>query len=324
MDFWSYNPGAVNDAQNAKLYVTNDKEYLYVAATLTKAQMDTGCTSAGEIWQYANFGFSVSGYDKDSTVKVIEFEGDKYEQYTSFCLGFVNGKPAAQCKTQGIDPWELPAENYAVAYDAASEAYTYELKVPMNRTNINLHDGLDIALSASIAQQRVGTAFANVYQIATGYAFCGGPGNMAHKDGNALRITLNDTRKNIDVFVKDTAPAISQAVTIDGRITDAEWGGGPVVSTTPGHCQATWGNFWQFDPSSVNPEQNVRLYVTNDAKYLYIGATIDECDLDETCTNVSDLYKSAHFIFSVSGYDKDHTVKIIPFEGRTMSSTPDS
>ena len=109
----------------------------------------------------------------------------------------------------------------------------------MNRTNINLHDGLDIALSASIAQQRVGTAFANVYQIATGYAFCGGPGNMAHKDGNALRITLNDTRKNIDVFVKDTAPAISQAVTIDGRITDAEWGGGPVVSTTPGHCQAT-------------------------------------------------------------------------------------
>lgn len=71
------------------------------------------------------------------------------------------------------------------AYDAASETYTYELKVPMNRTNINLHDGLDIALSASIAQQRVGTAFANVYQIATGYAFCGGPGNMAHKDGNA-------------------------------------------------------------------------------------------------------------------------------------------
>ena len=316
LDFWSYNPGAVNDAQNAKLYVTNDKEYLYVAATLTKAQMDTGCTSAGELWQYASFGFSVSGYDKDSTVKVIEFEGDKYEQYTSFCLGFVNGKPAAQCKTQGIDPWELPAENYAVAYDAASETYTYELKVPMNRTNINLHDGLDIALSASIAQQRVGTAFANVYQIATGYAFCGGPGNMAHKDGNALRITLNDTRKNIDVFVKDTAPAISQAVTIDGRITDAEWGGGPVVSTTPGHCQATWGNFWQFDPSSVNPEQNVRLYVTNDAKYLYIGATIDECDLDETCTNVSDLYKSAHFIFSVSGYDKDHTVKIIPFEGQ--------
>ena len=317
LDYWSYDLGAVNDLQNAKLYVTNDKEYLYIAATLDKARLDAGCTSAGDLWQYASFGFSVSGYSKDSTVKIIEFEGDEYEQYTSFCLGFVNGKPAAQCKTQGIEPWELPADHYAVAYDAATETYTYELKVPMNRTNISLHEGLDIALSASISQHKSNAAQpANIYQIATGYAFCGGPGNMSHKDGNALKITLNDTRKNIDVFVKDSAPTISKAVVIDGKITDAEWGGGPVVSTTPDHCQATWGNFWEFNPASVNREQNVKLYVTNDSKYLYIGATIDECDLDETCTNVSDLYKSAHFMFTVSGYDADHTVKVISFEGQ--------
>lgn len=58
-------------------------EYLYIAATLDKARLDAGCTSAGDLWQYASFGFSVSGYSKDSTVKIIEFEGDEYEQYTS-------------------------------------------------------------------------------------------------------------------------------------------------------------------------------------------------------------------------------------------------
>lgn len=72
----------------------------------------------------------------------------------------------------------------------------------------------------------------------------------------------------------------------------------------------------------MNREQNVKLYVTNDSKYLYIGATIDECDLDETCTNVSDLYKSAHFMFTVSGYDADHTVKVISLRDRITNSTP--
>lgn len=320
-NYWRYDPGAVRAGQAAKLYMTNDKENIYLAFTMDKNHLDSTCTDAGNLWNAAHFGFSIAKYNEESTVPIIDFNNNKHEQYTAFRIGLVNGVKGQQVLTHGIDPVELPEENYAVSYDEETMTYTYEVKLPISMTNINVQETRDVAISVAAAGINYGSG-ANLYQITTGFNaavsnVCPADGScyMLHK-GNALKITLNDTRKKIDTFVKDTAPAIKEAVKLDGVITDKEWGGSAVVSTTPGHCQATWGNFWEFDPSSVNPEQNAKLYVTNDADYLYIGATLDEADLDTTCKNVSELYKAAHFNFSVSGYDETNTVKRIPFEGK--------
>lgn len=318
--YWEID-GVVKVPQTAKIYLTNDKDNVYLAMTLDNAKNNgITCTDAGALYNYAHFAFNIAKYDEATTVPQIEFEEKKHEQFTGFWLGMVDGAKGQSITTHGMDAKALDNANYEIKYDEATKTWTYEVALPISMTNINIYDTRDIALSVSIGDGNSGTG-ANRYHItqgfhftqtADGYCTC----EQGMHEGGALKITLNDTRKKIDTFVKDTAPAIKEAVKLDGVITDKEWGGSAVVSTTPGHCQATWGNFWEFDPSSVNLEQNAKLYVTNDADYLYIGATLDEADLDTTCKNVSELYKAAHFNFSVSGYDETNTVKRIPFEGK--------
>lgn len=87
-------------------------------------------------------------------------------------------------------------------------------------------------------------------------------------------MTLSNISKVVNPYVRNVAPPLESVVILDGYISDAEWGE-PVVVTAPGHCQDTWGNYWEFDPASVSPTQTVKLYLTSDHEYLYVGAVID-------------------------------------------------
>ncbi len=317
--YWEMD-GVVKENQTAKLYLTNDKENIYLALTLDKSAYDDSCTDPGMLWNAAHFGFTIGQYNEDTLMNQIDFEEKKHEAYTGFWLGIVNGEKGQCVITHGMTAQDLPEENYEVKFDEETATWTYEVKLPISMTNIDLSQSRDIAFSASIGDANQG-AGANRYLITQGllnatsnneeYCTC----EIGHEEGGVLKFTLNETAKKIDTFVLDKAPSITKPVKIDGVITDKEWGGTPVVQTTPTHCQNTWGNFWSFDPSSVNNEQIARLYLTNDSEYLYIGATINECDYDDTCTDPSLLYKSAHFNFSISGYDEETTVKRIEFEG---------
>ncbi len=140
------------------------------------------CTDASLLWQNAHFGFDIAKYDSATTVPRIEFEGNQYEQYTGFWLGFVNGQPTATVRTQGIDAWELPAENFAIQYDEAAETITYEVKLPVSKTNIDLDETRDVALSVSAAGPFSSNLYdpanpgANRYNITTGVAGAQAPG----------------------------------------------------------------------------------------------------------------------------------------------------
>ncbi len=132
-----FDSDAVDPAQSAKLYITNDTDNLYLAFVLDKCALDTSCTDPGQLWKAAHFGFSVSQYSESTTVQRVEYNGQNYEQYTSFMIGLVNGTKTAVCSTQGMDAWDLPADHYAVAFDAQAGTYTYEVKLPFERTIFN-------------------------------------------------------------------------------------------------------------------------------------------------------------------------------------------
>lgn len=314
-NYWAFDPESVNPAQSAKLYIMNDTENLYLAFVLDNCTLDTSCTDPGQLWKAAHFGFSVSQYSENTTVQRIAYNGQNFEQYTSFMIGLVNGTKTATCSTQGLDAWALPADHYAVAFDAEAGTYTYEVKIPFSRTNINYSENRDIAISVSAGQQYTGGAGTNRYNLTTGFAFSGGPDNFQHLH-NAIKVTLSNISKVVNPYVRNVAPPLESVVILDGYISDAEWGE-PVVVTAPGHCQDTWGNYWEFDPASVSPTQTVKLYLTSDHEYLYVGAVIDECEYDGTCTDKSMLYKAAHFNFSVSNYNENTTVERIVFQGQT-------
>ena len=155
-----------------------------------------------------HFGFTLSKYDANTTMPRITYQGQAYEQYNSFIMGFVNGTKAARNDTQGIVAWDLPDDYYAVAFDAQTGTYTYEVKIPYGRTNIDLAVSRDIALSVSAGQNYTGGAGTNRYNITTGYANSGGPANFAHQN-NALKVTLNDAlRDNGDYAASAAPPAV--------------------------------------------------------------------------------------------------------------------
>ncbi len=315
-DFWEYHPAGLPANQSARLYVTNDRENLYLAFVMDNCEEDTACTDAPNLWQSAHFAFAVSRFDEDTTVPIIEFNGDDYEQYSKYIIGMVNGQPAQINLSQGVDPQDLAADQFAVKYDADAKTYTYEVCLPYSMTNIDLYEGLDIALSVRAAMTKTDVAApANVYFITTGYERSGGPGKIAMGEaGGALKITLNDATKKVTPYVRDTvAPTPAEPIKIDGSITVDEWGE-PVIVTTPAHCKETWDGYWEFDAASVPKGQSLQVYMTNDGKYIYIGAVMDECDYDDSCTDGAMLYKAPHFEFTFSQYDEEFTVKRIEFQ----------
>ena len=154
---------------------------------IDECNYDGTCTDKTMLYKAAHFNFSVSDYNENTTVERIFYQGQTYEQYTGFMLGLVNGQKDSYAFTQGIDMWELPGANYEIRYDSSAKTYTYEVKLPMVQTNI-LSD--QIALSASVGSHYTGAESANRFNLTTGAATCGGPGNWAHLN-NALVFELS-------------------------------------------------------------------------------------------------------------------------------------
>jgi len=151
-NFWSFVPAPVG--QHFDLYVTNDASYVYVAGQLVGAEKDMSCTDVANMWEHPHMTFTLAIYDKGLVCPVIEYQGDNYEQYACYAIGFVNGSPAHGCTSQGMDTHELKSDMYSCSYNEATKTYIYECKIPMTYTNLNLLDtdlcvmGIDVTDAA--------------------------------------------------------------------------------------------------------------------------------------------------------------------------------
>lgn len=315
--FWKYSPDYCSPLQTAKIYMTNDKENIYIAATLDHTGAPDTCDNAADLWKNAHFGVRLSRKDADTTVPRFEFGGDTYEQFTGYMLGIVNGAPVAVDTCQGITP-HTP-DSYAVSYNAETQTISYELVIPYSRTNIDPVSSREIVATFSIANPasrnnnfNEDAKFGNRLNITTGYATAGGAGNFA-MPGNVLPFTLNDVTP--ETWVDDAVHPISKAPVIDGQVSDEEYGGRALISTTPAHAAASFpdGGYWNFDPSATKPTQNAKFYLTNDDDYVYIAAVVDQSELDTS--NNPETYKCASFDFTISRWDEENNVPHIEFQG---------
>ena len=107
------------------------------------------------------------------------------------------------------------------------------------------------------------------------------------------------------------------SVTLDGVISEAEWGA-PVISGMD-KAKATDGSFdslmtyWDFDPSYSGGE-TIDLYVNNDSVNLYFGLVIHNTVPDSASTGAN-LWQHQNFTFTFSYSSPETTVPHIEFEG---------
>ena len=290
-----------NNDQRTKVYMTNDGEYLYVAATMDHAQETTN-PNATNAYQPL-LAVTVSQYVDGGVYKV-----DGKEQFRFFRVYLKNG-------TMGI--WSrryndnadaggvaVTSDCYYAKYDKVTQTYTFELKIAWN-TIPGMTEGIrtasPIGVTVRVGEANLGTTNAHensYYQI--GGTAAGSLGQSAPHSKGVLKMDINPAVAE-DPYVSDVASA-GQAITVDGKINQAEWGAAVAVLAPTGK----W--FFNGDKEHNAPDQRAKVYLSNDDKYIYVGATLDRSDKGVAYAG-SGSWKYPLFWFTLSAWDEDTTVK---------------
>ncbi len=194
-DYWSFTPAPAG--QKVEFYITNDADYIYCAGKMIGADK-ADCPSADVLWQYPHMVVTFGTYEKGTVCPKIEFQGDFYELYTCYSVGFVAGEPFNVCTSQGIavtDASLLTREDFNVSYDAATRTYHYEMRIPLGLTTLDIWNSDTICLGLDFTDAPKNGQPGNRYLISqAGEKGMGwfGPNNFYFQTSNPLIIKLQD------------------------------------------------------------------------------------------------------------------------------------
>ena len=199
---WEYvsNTSELPTDQRAEIYVVNEGNTIYVACKLIGVDYDDAAKSVKELTNHPHFGFSIATYDKNTVVPWARHAGKVYEKYGHFMVGLVDGRKASDSKTSGMDIVLLKTDDYEASYDKATRTYTYEAKVPIKNTELNLIDRTDAVMSFDIGDAMHDNIAGNRYLISMGASEAWNSvreWNFAHAKSWPLLIRLLD-RNEID------------------------------------------------------------------------------------------------------------------------------
>ncbi len=114
------------------------------------------------------------------------------------------------------------------------------------------------------------------------------------------------------------------AVTLDGAITEEEWGK-PIFSGVD-KAKATDGSvdslmtYWDFDPSYAGGE-SIDLYVNNDSVNLYFGLVVHDTTPDAS-SDGTNLWQHQNFTFTFHTAPRTRLCRILNSRATSTSSTP--
>ncbi len=122
---------------------------------------------------------------------------------------------------------------------------------------------------------------------------------------------------SVSVFAGTFTAPEAKAITLDGVITEEEWGA-PIMAGV-NKASAMDGSvdpvmtYWDFDPSYGGSE-SFDLYVNNDAQNIYLGLVVNDTVIDPDSTGAN-LWQCQNFTFTFST-SMNNGVPAIDFEGQ--------
>ena len=291
---WTQQSSPEDAEQRAKIYMTYDQNYLFIAATLDHAQENFRTDNAGGGYQphlaVTLSQKSGSGVFKSDEHEVYLFSRVAYRRWDdgSFTQDFLSARYKADMASNGANTnltSKSPitgnsGEDYFVDYDKQTKTYTYEMRIlwanapGLKDTKTNKYNGSDFAMAIELADGSLGGSRApSYYQI----------GGDAAQQGKFNK-TANPHGENVVTFASvgqfrvsnSVAPMPNVAPTVNGRVDEGEYGA-PVIITNQKHATAVTDDqiSWTEKKTTANSAQQAKIYMTNDAQYLYIAATLD-------------------------------------------------
>ena len=279
---WTKQSSPENAEQRAKIYMTYDQTYLYIAATLDHAQENLRTDGVG------------GGYQPHLAVTASQkvgngvFVSNGKEVYLFSRLAYKGKAPSATqdyfsrkyTATTYYDLSGSQGSDYYVEYDENTSTYTYEMRIQWG--NIpgmgSTYNGSAVAMTVELADGGAGESRNPSYYQIGGTAAQQGNFNSQNPHGeNVLTIVpVGQFRVSNSV-----APMPNVAPTVNGKVDEGEYGA-PVIITNQKPATAVTEDqiFWTQNKTPDNKDQQVKVYITNDDTYLYIAATLDHATVN--------------------------------------------
>ena len=190
----SYKNNGASNAQRAKVYMTNDENYLYIAGTLDHAKANSSTITAG---RGAQMTVSLSRYDETTANKIHQVNGcDNYlivrfgfagESTTSATYTKIFTDNSDEAGTTSINPVGL-----TLSGNFEGNTYTYEMAIPWSEIpgmEDGVYNGADLAATIRFLDG-ASTQYDNYYHIG-GNAGANLTQANIHATG-VLKLTVND------------------------------------------------------------------------------------------------------------------------------------
>lgn len=205
LGMWDFDPG-YDSRESFDLYINNDAKNILIGMVMHNTEIDPD-SDGNDLWKHENFTFTLSSWNPDTTVPLIEFAGQQHEQYVGYRIGMLNdGALVSKSMTHGIGSGGIEligGRDYMVVYDEEAGTMTYEVRIPYVWTNVDVSVENRIAFSM-IASLKPASNTASYdangssrFVLGTAAAFCGddesGADKFAHQ-GQAVVIALHDAQ----------------------------------------------------------------------------------------------------------------------------------
>lgn len=289
-----YSNKDTSKTQTAKIYMTYDSDYLYLAATLTNSKADAYDSVTSNSTHRGMFAITVSKYDAEN--KVVQKDDADYfnyfRVYAKESLGVLRRSYIAAVK-QGDTRTLQSKANFK---DGTNN---FEMKIKLSEIpgfENGRSAGEMLALTVRLADTADTSSTASKYYTLGGDAATSFSTRDAHADG-VLKIGFNEGYSSTNTLAGMPASAPVR----NGEIGSTEYGD-PIIVTSPQHVYNIAENStYTNNDMSWHGEQQAKVYMTNDKDYLYVAATLDHATDN---TNSTGSNYAALMTVTLSRYDE--------------------
>ena len=285
---WDYQNNVDGRKENHSLdvYVRRNSDAVYIGIRMNGAVLDSSFTANTDAntnrttlsSSHAHASITLSDFNDKTLCDYFTYNNQVHEEFVHYTMGLSKGtdKVIAPMGKGSSDKLSIADNDYAVTYDAENSAYIYELCVRYNTTGGYVSANKDLVLSLEVADAPNAEGQLNRFVVSYaayryGVTAKSSTANMQYFPQTApLRVTFSEDR-----YVKNTFNAVTTAPTMDGVVSEAEWGN-PTIITSPEHAKATWDQgYWQSESAYYDTDQRVKVWYANDRDYLYVALTVD-------------------------------------------------
>ena len=286
-NIWAQSP---TTDQHIELYVRRNSERMMVAVRLVNANgLDKPTSTSG--WEYAKcrIVFGQYYYKGGTNIESFSYKGNNFERFAGWTVTQTWSEETQSFTkhcTKSIAPGQtvhsLSDSNYAIGWDEQTRSYTYEFSLTYDELYNYVSPNNDLMLGVEVfdCHMKDEAEYGNRWFLSD----AAHENLEVHYDANMTGMTAGKPMRIVfadDSYINTTANAMpATAPVLDGTVTEAEWGKPTMVVSSEYNSYTGKDSYMFFgQKAALDPDKRAKVWITNDAQYIYLAGTLDHEEL---------------------------------------------